>query len=177
MKKWLMALFASVVLAACGGNEEDTTKQLSTEDLDEVIDEGTVGFEIIDGDIEEATGVPEDEKKKIINAFEEYMNSFNDKDIERYKQTISKDATGFDYETEITEVEKVFNQYSTIKRSAEDVTIVKYSNEEAQVFSNMKAEMIEKDTDIPLVGEARTVVVFVKEGDAWKVSSVHSMSN
>lgn len=177
MKKWIIALSASLVLAACGGNEEDTTKQLSKEEQDEIIEEGTVGFEIADGNIEEATGVPEKEKENLLNAFEEYMNAFNDKNIEKYKQTISKDATGFDYETEITEVEKVFNQYSSIKRSAEDVTIVKYSDGEAQVFSNMKAEMIEKDTDIPLVGEARTVVVFVKEGEAWKVSSVHSMSN
>lgn len=176
MKKMVMVLLATFILAACGDKEADP-KELSMEEAEKLIEEGTVGFEIADGNIEAAANVPADEKEKIIAAFNEYMDAFNVKDIERYKKTISPNAVGFDYEADIAEVEKVFAQYSKIERTASDVTVVKYEDGEAQVFSNMKAEMVEKDTDIPLIGEARTVIVFVKENDAWKVSSVHSMSN
>lgn len=176
MKKIVMMLLATFMLAACGDNE-DAPKELSPEEAEKIIEKGTVGFEVADGNIEAAANVPAEEKENIIAAFNEYMDAFNEKDIERYKKTISPNAEGFDYEADIAEVEKVFDQYSKIERSATDVTIVKYEENEAQVFSNMKAEMVEKDTDIPLAGEARTVIVFVKESGAWKVSSVHSMSN
>ena len=176
MKKMVMLLLATFMLAACGENE-DTPKELSVEEAQKIIEEGTVGFEIADGNIEAATNVPAEEKEKLIAAFNEYMDAFNQKDIERYKKTLSPNAEGFDYEADIAEVEKVLAQYSKIERTAADVTIVKYEETEAQVFSNMRAEMVEKDTDIPLEGEARTVIVFVKESGDWKVSSVHSMSN
>lgn len=176
MKKLAIALLALFVLTACG-DQDESPKELSADEAEKIINEGTVGFEIADGNIEEAANVPPQEKEKIKAAFNEYMDAFNEKDIARYKETISSNAAGFDYDADIAEVEKVFEQYSEINRTAKDVTVVKYEENEAQVFSNMTAEMVEKDTEIPLIGEARTVIVFVKENDAWKVSSVHSMSN
>ena len=77
----------------------------------------------------------------------------------------------------LDEVKKIFNQYSVIDRKAEDITIVKYSEEEAQVFSNMTAKMVEEASDIEMTGEARTVVVLVNEEGKWKVTSVHAMDN
>ena len=54
---------------------------------------------------------------------------------------------------------------------------MKYSEEEAQVFSNMTAKMVEEASDIEMTGEARTVVVLVNEEGKWKVTSVHAMDN
>ena len=166
MKKWLIAVLSIIVLAACGDE-----KDASPEKLQKTIDEGTVGFEILGDSIQEATGVPEEEKKKIISAFDEYIKAFNEKDLERYKNIISKNAKGFNYEEDIQAVSAVFNQYD-VKRTAEDITIVNYSEEEAQVFSNLKTETKEIKTGAELSGVGRQVTVFMKE-DGWKVSSIY----
>lgn len=176
MKKWWLAVMTVLVLAACGDTEqgkEDMTEQ----ETQEIIDKGTVGFEMMGDSVEEASNVPAEEKEKLLAAFTEYIESFNAEDIERYEQTLSKNPKGFKYDEDLETAEKIFAQYSVIDRKAEDVTVVKYSEEEAQVFSNMTANMVEEASDIEMTGEARTVVVFVKEDGEWKVSSVHSMDN
>ena len=166
MKKWLVAVMALFMLAACG-NEKDA----SPEELQKTIDDGTVGFEILGDTIQEATGVPEDEKNNIISAFDEYIAAFNEKDLERYKNIISKNAKGFNYEEDVQAVSAVFAQYD-VKRTAEDITIVNYSEEEAQVFSNLKTETKEIETGAELSGVGRQVTVFMKE-EGWKVSSIY----
>lgn len=166
MKKWLIAVMALFMLAACG-NEKDA----SPEELQKTIEDGTVGFEILGDTIQEATGVPEDEKNNIISAFDEYIAAFNEKDLERYKNIISKNAKGFNYEEDIQAVSAVFEQYD-VKRTAEDITIVNYNEEEAQVFSNLKTETKEIETGAELSGVGRQVTVFMKE-DGWKVSSIY----
>ena len=90
---------------------------------------------------------------------------------------MSKNPKGFNYDQELDDVQRTFEQYSVIVRKAENITIVKYSEKEAQVFSTMTANMIEEVSGIEVVGEARTVVVLVKEEGKWKVTSVHAMDN
>ncbi|MEK4424120.1 nuclear transport factor 2 family protein [Solibacillus sp. FSL K6-1523] len=170
MKKWLIAVMALFVLTACGNNEDATPK-----DVEKEIEEGTVGFEMLGNSIQEATGVPQQEKEKIIAAFDEYIKAFNEKDLERYKNIISKNAEGFQYEEDIQAVEKVFKQYD-VNREAQDVTIVKYKENEAQVFSNLKTETKEIGTGVELAGVGRQVTVFVKENQ-WKVSSIYYIGN
>lgn len=171
MKKWLFALVTALVLAACGDTDtaDDTAKT-----NEEIIEEGTVGFEVLGDSIEEASGVPVEEKEKILAAFNEYIAAFNAEDIDRYAETTSKQAKGFDYELDLQEAQKVFDSYA-INRQAEDVTIVKYNEKEAQaqVFANLKIEMTEEATNTEVSSQGRQVTVFVKEDDAWKVSSVY----
>ena len=168
MKNWLIAAMAVFMLAACGDKDEP----LTVEQQAEVIDDGTVGFEILGGNIEEATGVPKEEKQQIVSAFKEYIAAFNSKDIDRYMATVAKNPKGFDYEQDREEAMKIFAAYD-IERIAEDITIVKYNEKETQVYANLTVEMVELETKTPLQSKGRQVTVFVKEDDAWKVSSVH----
>lgn len=172
MKKWLVMLLAVLTLAACGNTE----KEMSAEDRADMIEKGTVGFEMMGGDIEAAANVPAEEKEKITAAFNEYIASFNDSDIDRYSATLSKNATGFDYNKDIEEAKKVFATYD-IERKADDVTIVKYDDKEAQVFANLTIDMTEKETGTPLVSKGRQVTVLVHEDEDWKVSSVYYIGN
>ena len=171
MKKWLVTVMVMFMLAACGDNE----KQTSPEDIQKTIDDGTVGFEILGDSIQEAANVPEEEKGQILSAFDEYIAAFNEKDLERYKQIISKNAKGFKYDEDVQAVSEVFTQYD-VNRTAEDVTIVKYSKDEAQVFSNLKTDTKELKTGAEMSGVGRQVTVFVKE-DQWKVSSIYYIGN
>ena len=176
MKKWWLAVMTVLVLAACGDTEQDK-EDMTEQEAQEIIDKGTIGFEMMGDSVEEASNVPAEEKEKLLAAFTEYIDAFNAEDIERYEQTLSKNPKGFKYDEDLETAKQIFAQYSVIDRKAEDVTVVKYSEEEAQVFSNMTANMVEEASDIEMTGEARTVVVFVKEDGEWKVSSVHSMDN
>lgn len=170
MKKWLLAIFTCLLLAACSNNETQ-----SAEDLQKTIDEGTVGYEIVDGKVEAATYVPTDDEKQIRTALEEYISSFNDKDLKRFEQTVSQaDATYFS-ET-MKEAQAVFTQFSTIERKTEDVTISKYSEDRVEVFLNVTGRVVEAATDNEMTASARQIIVMVKENGAWKVSSVHSIN-
>lgn len=171
MKKWLMAVLAVFVLTACGDK-----KELNAEETAEVIEEGTIGFEIMGDNIEEATNVPEDEKEQILAAFDEYITAFNEKDIERYTKTLSRNPEGFDFEEDIQFVKDKFSKYN-IERKVSDVTIVKYSKEQAQVYANLTTNMTELATDVALASSGRQVTVFVKENGAWKVTSIYYIGN
>lgn len=172
MKKWLIMLMAVLTLAACGNKEEP----LSAEQTAEIIEKGTVGFEMMGDKIEEAANVPAEEREKIIAVFNEYIAAFNEEDMERYSATLSQNATGFDYEKDLVEAQKAFDAY-TINRQASDITIVKYDANEAQVYANLDINMIEDETDTELSSKGRQVTVLVNEDGAWKVTSVFYIGN
>lgn len=173
MNKWLIAVFAVFLLAACNDKEEQNVNLAETE---QVIEEGTVGFEIMGDNIEEVAGVPTEEKEAIIAAFDEYIASFNAKDIDRYVKTLSNNPQGFEVEEDMLVAEKIFEQYE-ISKVASDVTIVEYSENEAQVYSNILTDMTEIASGTELQDEGRQVTVFVKENGNWKVTSIYYIGN
>ncbi|MDM5332424.1 nuclear transport factor 2 family protein [Ureibacillus composti] len=176
MKNWLiavMAVIAMLTLAACGDKKEEVLDPAETK---EIIDEGTVGFEVLGDKVEEVTDIPKEDKKAILAAFDEYIASFNAKDINRYTNTLSKDPQGFDYEEDISIAKNAFADYD-IERVASDVTIVKYTKEQAQVYANLVINMNELESDAKLESSGRQVTVFAKEDDAWKVTSVYYIGN
>lgn len=173
MKKWLMLALALFMLTACNNTEDSKTENTPAATGES---EGAVGFEVLGEDVEEAENIPEEEQKAILAAFDEYIAAFNAKDIDRYIQMLSKNPKGFEYEDDINAAKQAFAEYD-IERTAADTTIVKYSEEEAQVFANLDIQMTEIETDVELASSGRQVTVFVKEEDAWKVTSVYYIGN
>lgn len=96
--------------------------------------------------------------------------------LDRYSATLSKNATGFDYEKDLVEATKVFNSY-TINRQADNITIIKYEENEAQVYANLEIEMTEDETGTALSSKGRQVTVLANEDGAWKVTSVFYIGN
>ncbi|WP_243370602.1 nuclear transport factor 2 family protein [Tetzosporium hominis] len=131
-----------------------------------------VGFELAGGVIEEAANVPAEEKEAIENAFRTYIEAFNDEDLESYLSVISKQPQGFSYETEKQFVTDTFEQYDT-KRSAEDITIIKYNEQEAQVYSTVSIDLEQHSTGGKATSSGRQVTVFAKEDGNWLVTSVY----
>ena len=172
----------ALLLAACSSNEDTNTNTGSVNDVaptntQKTTDHGAsdkseVGFEMAGGNIEEATNVPAKEKEAILKAFDEYMEAFNEEDINRYMNTISKNPEGFNYEDEKVVVEQTFNDYDTI-RTADNPTIIKYDKTHAQVFANIHIALEQPDTGAKLDRNGRQVTVFVKEDGKWHVTSVY----
>lgn len=167
LKKSFLAVLILLVLTACGNKDE----KMSDEERDKVIEDGTVGFEMMGGNVEKADNVPVEDEKAILASFDEYIAALNAEEIDRYMNTISKNPKGFKYDEEKTYASEVFNQFD-IKREVENVAIAKYESEEAQVFANMKMHSLQLETNVEHESAGRQVTVFVKEDNDWKVTSV-----
>jgi len=68
-----------------------------------------------------------------------------------------------------------FEQYD-IKRKVKDTVITKYSGDEAEVYTDMTADLTEIKTNVKQVNSRRQITVFIKEDGEWKVSSVFAYS-
>lgn len=158
-----MGIVSLLALAGCGNAEGE-------KDATTILEESTVGFEMANGKIEEAQNVPQNDKDAIIAAFEEYMDAFNAKDIERYIATLSHDPKGgINIEDERKRLISTYEIYD-VERVAEDVTITKYSESKAEVVSTLKTDLVEKETGANSSFIGRQVTVFEKEEEAWKIS-------
>ncbi|MFJ7889423.1 nuclear transport factor 2 family protein [Lysinibacillus xylanilyticus] len=172
LKKSFLAVFTllmltALMLTACGNKKDE----MSAEERQKIIDDGTVGFEMNGGKITKAENIPDEEEKAILAAFNEYNAAFNSKEIDRYMQTLSKNPKGFNYEEEKNYTTEVFKQ-SDVKRDAKDTTIIKYSENEAQVYSNVTLHLVQTTTNVKHESAGQQVTVFVKEDGHWKVTSV-----
>ena len=172
----------TLVLAACNDKEEVNSEAGSVNDstptqTESAIDHGAkdksdIGFQMSGNNVEEATNVPEDEKKAILAAFDEYIEAFNAEDLNRYLSVISKKPEGFNYESEKELIKETFENYDTV-RTAEDTTIIDYSDKEAQVYTNLHISLHEPGSGAKLDRNGRQVTVFAKEEGKWLVTSVY----
>lgn len=172
----------TLLLTACNNNEDtnqntgsvnDTAPTNSQTTTDHgATDKAEVGFEMAGGNIEEATNIPAKEKTAIIASFDEYMEAFNEEDIDRYMNIISKNPEGFNYDDEKVVVEQTFKDYNTI-RTSDNVTIIKYNDKQAQVFANVHIALEQPESGAKLDRDGRQVTVFNKEDSKWLVTSVY----
>lgn len=190
--KFIVAIVVLLFIVACGTTylaysiyqQEDAKKDSLTQDKGDMPsnfkeaervkeEEGQRRLELAmtGGRVEKVENIPADQEKAILASFNEYIIAFNEKDLERYKKVISKNAEGFKYEEDIQSAENVFKQYD-INREVQDVTIINYNESEAQVFSNLNTQTKGIETGEELASDGRQVTVFVKE-DQWKVSSIY----
>lgn len=179
MKKKIAVASMALVLAlgACGNADE--TKQNNPETgepapgngaIDHGVDDKKVGFSMSGDKVEEATDVPKEDKEEILAAFDSYIETLNNTDIDGYLATLS--TKGYDLEEERQATEEMLEN-STMKREANNETIVKYSGDSAQLFSTLKTTFTDIETEVENTHEGRQVTVFNKEDGAWKVFSIY----
>ncbi|PID14445.1 DUF3225 domain-containing protein [Sporosarcina sp. P34] len=177
-KKVAVASMAlALVLGACGNAEETNENHPETSEaapgngaIDHGVDDKKVGFSMSGDQVEEATDVPKEDKEEILAAFERYIETLNNQDVEGYLATLSTE--GYDLEEERQAMEEMLEN-TTMKRETENETIVKYSKDSAQVFSTLKTTFTDNETGVENAPEGRQVTVFTKEDGAWKVFSIH----
>lgn len=175
----LLLTLTALLLSACSNNESTNSGSVNDgESANEsnalehgVTDQGEVGFEMAGGKIEEATNVPEEQRHSILSAFDTYMNAFNEENVETYMSVIAKEPEGFDYAEEEQLVRKTFDEYD-VERTADNITLIKYDENQAQVFATLKTSMVQKSSGAKLDRSGRQVTVFANEDGAWKVTSV-----
>ncbi|MDV6377021.1 nuclear transport factor 2 family protein [Sporosarcina sp. GW1-11] len=172
-----IALALALVLGACNKSEETNPNDVDNGEatpgsgaIDHGVDDNKVGFSMSGDQVEEATDVPDDERKAILEVFNEYIETFNNQDIDGYLATLSKE--GYDAEEERAVAEEMFKS-TTIRRETDNETIVKYSEKEAQLFATMKTTLTDVKSGVENAPEGRQVTVFNKEDGQWKVFSIY----
>ena len=182
MKFKYMILFAltTLLLTACGndnaeksaGSVNDGESSNESNALEHgVTEQSEVGFEMAGGKIEEAKDVPKEERQAILTAFDTYMTAFNEEDLETYLSVIATNPEGFDYEEEKKFVEDTFAEYK-VTRTAEDITLIKYDENQAQVFATLQMSLEQETTGAQVNRSGRQVTVFANEDGEWRVTSV-----
>lgn len=158
-------VIAMLLLSACADKNSTEKKN------EETPEEEKVGFSMTGDSIEAAQNVPEEEKAAILDAFDRYITTFNNQDLEGYMEIISD---SYDVAEEKEFLEDHFEKYEQI-REPSNVTIVKYNEDEAQVFANIDNQLKQLSTGFETGDTIRQVTVFTKENDEWKIKSVHSI--
>ncbi|KXH84119.1 nuclear transport factor 2 family protein [Sporosarcina sp. HYO08] len=171
-----------LLLGACSKDEGASTNHGSVNDGEMVngygtIDHGVnedqkVGFNLTGDTIEEAAGVPAEEKTEILKTFNTYMDAFNEKNMDTYLDILSDHSESFNKTEEREYMESVFQDYD-LNRQATDVTIVKFKEDEAQVFSRITTTMKQLETGFETNQKGKQVTVFTKDNSEWKVASVY----
>jgi hypothetical protein len=180
MKKFYILIVVGILLmlGACSADKESSRQSGSVDDgetttnngaIDHGVDDKQVGFNMSGGKIEEAAGVPAEEKEQILEAFDVYINTFNEKDIDGYIDLLS---SFWDKAEERELITKIFSE-NDVNREVSDVTIVKYSENEAQVFAKIVTSMKQLSSGFKISPEGRQVTVFTKEDGEWKVGPIH----
>ncbi|MBD7909002.1 nuclear transport factor 2 family protein [Sporosarcina gallistercoris] len=182
----------ALMLSACSGDDDSTEKNSgSINDGEQTNENGSIdhgvtdkgdtgakeakedddiGFSLDGGGVEEAADVPAEQKEAIVAAFNRYIETLNEGDVDAYLETLSSD--GYDLDEERAATEQLLATHE-LTRTPEDVTIVKYSDEEAQVFTTMETAVKDKESGAQDVSAGRQVTVMVNEDGAWKAKAVH----
>lgn len=161
MKKIQLVIILGLllVLGACnsGNDSQEPTEQ-------------GVGFSLTEGSIEEAENIPPEERKQVLDSFDRYINTLNEKDIEQYVKTLSEE--NYDIAEERKVLSEQLDEYD-IKRTVSNITIVKYNDKEAQVYADIVTNYKQLETGLETNPTGRQVTLFTKKGADWKVASVH----
>jgi ketosteroid isomerase-like protein len=186
-KKIMIGLgVSSLLLAGCNNNEgseentdkpeENTQEEQTTEESANPLEEQTA--QILDdaAEMEEPADIPEEEKQAILDAFNEYIESFNDEDVERYMATLSETPVNFTLKEEEAAVNNVFSKLD-VQREASNVKIINYQGKKADVYAELEVTTKDPNSDREATTTGRQLTIFQKTDEGWKVSLIRVMQD
>lgn len=179
---------STLLLGACGADEEkkvekDTakTEEVSPQEdpaTDEAASLNQMTQVVEDASaLEEAEGIPEEDKTAINAAFNQYITAFNEEDFDSYMSVISKTPVNFKYEDEERYVKQIFDSVDS-KRSVDNVKIINYAaGKKADVYAEIKATTKDPNGDKEVTRSGKQVTVFHKKEDGWKVAAIFFLAS
>jgi ketosteroid isomerase-like protein len=189
-KKIMLGIgMSTLLLGACGADEEkkeekDTAKKTEevspSEDpaTDEAASLNQMTQVVEDASaLEEAEGIPDEDKTAINAAFDQYINAFNEEDFKTYMSVISKTPVNFKYEDEERYVKQIFDSVDS-KRTVDNVKIINYaSGKKADVYAEIKATTKDPNSDKEVTRSGKQVTVFHNKEDGWKVAAIFFLAS
>ncbi|TFE03969.1 hypothetical protein [Jeotgalibacillus salarius] len=178
LKTAIAAGLLAVALAGCSDEEQNTNsaddglagegQDTHTSDGIEESEEGIMLDE--DGNVESAE-VPAEAEEEIMAVFDEYIETFNNKDLEGYLDLLLFEEGYYDEEEERAALEEVFTQFD-VHREVVDQTISGYEEGSAEVFTNMELTTTDPDTEAEVTRGGRQVTILKEVDGEWKIASI-----
>lgn len=155
-----------------------TTACSAKTDTLEVKDESEeeVGFTMQGATIEAAANVPPEERDQLVAAVEQSYQLFSEQDIDGFLATLSTLPEHYDVEEERKAMEDLFKD-NVVKYEPTDITVTKYTEEEAHVFTRLASTFSSLDGEKSVTYTGREVITFVKQDGQWKRASVHHLGD
>jgi ketosteroid isomerase-like protein len=189
-KKIMLGIgMSTLLLSACGADEEKKEDKEATEKTEEVSpsEDPATGeaaslnqmTQIVEdaSELKEAEGIPDEDKTAINAAFDQYINAFNEEDFETYMSVISKTPVNFKYEDEERYVKQIFDSVDS-KRTVDNVKIINYAaGKKADVYAEIKATTKDPNSDKEVTRSGKQVTVFHKKEDGWKVAAIFFLAS
>ncbi|WP_156151325.1 Cif family virulence factor [Domibacillus indicus] len=179
--KWVSAfLITSLLLAACSEEKNNGAVNSASDGEPQSAAQETHTAEeraaAVKAPIEEAANIPAAEKEAILAVLDKQIQSFNEKNLETYMSTISKNPESFDYEEEKAYIQKVFQAFDATMKPV-NATVIQYDESKmtANVFMNMESTSKDVSTGKEVSQTTRQIMVFQKEEDGWKQVSLFAM--
>ncbi|MDW4528418.1 hypothetical protein R3398_18925 [Rossellomorea marisflavi] len=144
-------------------SEEQVQQELPTSENDKIVERAQK--------LEEAEGIPAEDKEELTQTFDQYIKTFNEKDYDAYMNLISKQPINFKYEDEEKYVKQIFDSVDS-KRTAENVKIINYNEVKSDVYAEISATTKDPDSGKEVTRSGRQVTVFNKQDDGWKVVAI-----
>lgn len=164
-----LLLIGAFLLAACSNNDSSTDKKASDNKKQSQTTNDKVTTNTTKPSLKEVQDIPEAEKKALLAITDQYIKAFNEKNLDAYMATISKNPTSFKYDEEKAYTKKVFDSMD-VKMDPKKITVIGYKPNDANVYMELKTTVTEKGDK--LVKTSRQVNTYHKENGQWKLTSI-----
>jgi ketosteroid isomerase-like protein len=189
-KKIMLGIgMSTLLLAACGGEEEAKEEKKDTEEVqksedpknDPATDEAaslTQMTQVVEdaAALKEAEDIPAEEKTAITEAFNQYIDAFNKEDFDSYMEVISTTPVNFKYEDEKRYVKQIFDSVDS-KRTVENMKIINYAGKKADVYAEITATTKDPNGGKEVTRSGKQVTVFHKKDEGWKVAAIFFLAS
>lgn len=170
--RWMLVLISILVgvllVSACSNKEEEQSSENKTS--------GKIAGGENAPQLKEADNIPKDEKEALLAVVDQYFQAFNEKDLDKYMDTLSKNSESFQFDEEKKEMKKIFAE-TDIKMKPAKVVITDYKNDEANVYTIVDSTYTDPKTNEKIKDIHHQIDVFTKEDGKWKMKSKFVMES
>lgn len=175
--KWGTALIVgAMLLSGCGDDQEDKKEQQTETSDQQISEDQNEQMSENPSPLKEAENIPAEEKEAILKVVNQHIQAFNEKNIEKYMEAISKNSESFKYEDEEKYVKDMFTKFD-MKMEPENKLIIGYNKKEktANIYMDIKSTTKDLSSGKIVEDSFRQISIYKKEKDGWKLISTSAM--
>ncbi|TFD95771.1 nuclear transport factor 2 family protein [Jeotgalibacillus sp. R-1-5s-1] len=129
-----------------------------------------------EGNVREAEDVPAEVEEEVNAVFDQYIETFNNEDLEGYLDLLLYSDDYYNEEEERTAVGDVFQQFD-VNRTVVEKTISGYEDGVAEMFANLELTTIDPSSGTEVTRGGRQVTILRETDEGWKIASIQFIAS